>query len=389
LSFSSFFALTLAAAAQPFVLKPGISIFPFAGAAAGQPPLVSPKFGVIDAPGGPFMGMMYISELAGADVVQINPRGMTFPYTFPLGGPFPDGAYGVDIDGPVANLFMIPVPPGPLPPTMGMFGGPPNMYVNEQGNLPMIHVMPGGAWNPFLPSIGNPGAAQLQFDRTVGFIYGGSLFASDWGADNTDSIMRITPAGPVPFAALPNLDPRYFTFDVSGGAAGFGPGFMWVSSYNNGSVFPVLPNGQPGAPIAILQPDLEGLAFAPGDQYFGMGLYACNLTRGDIDIIQPGGAVIPFVRGLPGAAYPMFVTQGPFAKNGNPTLYVADGMSSVWVLLHCPADFNNDGFVNSQDFFDFLRDFFAMNNAADFNNDGVINSQDFFDFLNVFFTPCI
>jgi hypothetical protein len=52
----------------------------------------------------------------------------------------------------------------------------------------------------------------------------------------------------------------------------------------------------------------------------------------------------------------------------------------------CPADFNGDGTVTSQDFFDFLQAFFASN--ADFNRDGVTNSQDFFDFLAAFFEIC-
>ncbi|MGE3106897.1 MAG: GC-type dockerin domain-anchored protein [Phycisphaerales bacterium] len=52
----------------------------------------------------------------------------------------------------------------------------------------------------------------------------------------------------------------------------------------------------------------------------------------------------------------------------------------------CPADFNADGSVNSQDFFDFLAAFFASD--ADFNHDGVTNSQDFFDFLAAFFAGC-
>lgn len=63
-------------------------------------------------------------------------------------------------------------------------------------------------------------------------------------------------------------------------------------------------------------------------------------------------------------------------------------VSSVTVLggPACPPDWNNDGFVNSQDLFDFLADFFEL--AADFNGDKVTNSQDIFDFLVAFFAGC-
>jgi len=61
--------------------------------------------------------------------------------------------------------------------------------------------------------------------------------------------------------------------------------------------------------------------------------------------------------------------------------------ASIFVEFNlCPCDFNRDGLLNSQDFFDFLANFFQ--NEADFNGDGVTNSQDFFDFLACFFAGC-
>jgi hypothetical protein len=67
---------------------------------------------------------------------------------------------------------------------------------------------------------------------------------------------------------------------------------------------------------------------------------------------------------------------------------VANGTAVVTVSCAasaCPCDWNDNGVLNSQDFFDFLTAFFSGN--ADYNNNGVTNSQDFFDFLTCFFGP--
>ncbi len=72
------------------------------------------------------------------------------------------------------------------------------------------------------------------------------------------------------------------------------------------------------------------------------------------------------------------------------TITGSDFYADTWTLsTYCRADFQCDGTLNSQDFFDFLNCFFNPEcDQADFNRDEVVNSQDFFDFLAAFFVGC-
>ncbi len=69
-----------------------------------------------------------------------------------------------------------------------------------------------------------------------------------------------------------------------------------------------------------------------------------------------------------------------------------DGSSGVFYAEFtapaCPADLNNDGVVDADDFFLFLNFFAAGDPRADINGDGVIDADDFYDYLDLFAHGC-
>jgi hypothetical protein len=136
---------------------------------------------------------------------------------------------------------------------------------------------------------------------------------------------------------------------------------------------------------------LRGESVTPGTN---AALFASFATGTLMPLVRTGDAIevlpdderivrdIDFAPGRGDAGHGQFAhSQAVF------TLTFTDGSSGVFVAGPvCRADYNNDGIVNSQDFFDMLSGFFAGD--ADFNADGVTNSQDFFDFLTEFFIGC-
>jgi hypothetical protein len=122
---------------------------------------------------------------------------------------------------------------------------------------------------------------------------------------------------------------------------------------------------------------------------------ATALSSGDISSGDPYSRDHPFDlstgSGGPTALMLIRVSHGDtirleFVRTSDAGDFVGVNLTIDLTPIDCPADWNHSGHVDSQDFFDFLQDFFARN--ADFNNDGVTNSQDFFDFLTEFFMPC-
>ncbi|MGE3108808.1 MAG: FG-GAP-like repeat-containing protein [Phycisphaerales bacterium] len=114
-----------------------------------------------------------------------------------------------------------------------------------------------------------------------------------------------------------------------------------------------------------------------------------NFSGGDCRLFLNNGAgVFTFSRAFPLPQAGSCAIFADLDSDGDLDLVFVDELADVAHIYEnfCPADWNNDNAVTSQDFFDFIAGFFSNN--ADFNGDGMTSSQDFFDFLAAFFQGC-
>lgn len=98
---------------------------------------------------------------------------------------------------------------------------------------------------------------------------------------------------------------------------------------------------------------------------------------------------------LTGTVSPSRVVLGPdamwwHAVEAMPTAIADEELSQVFasLQLHCPADRNGDGIVDTRDVIRFLNEWVSGSLLADFNRDGKVDTRDVIDFLNAYSNGC-
>ncbi|MCC5786032.1 MAG: dockerin type I repeat-containing protein [Phycisphaerales bacterium] len=154
--------------------------------------------------------------------------------------------------------------------------------------------------------------------------------------------------------------------------------------------------GSPGATVSTVWPS-ETVLIGSLDASSAAGLYNVNstptifyATPGELTKVAAVGETLEVapgdVRQISGLELldvngPRVLFRADFADNSK-------GMFVMNAAPACPADLNNNGVVDADDFFLFLQWFADGDPRADINGDGVIDADDFFEYLTLFAQGC-
>ncbi len=195
---------------------------------------------------------------------------------------------------------------------------------------------------------------RADTDGKVTFLYkrvdpsneGQSLFSKEWLNGTYAPALRLK---------LAPRCPLVLTQPIAPGASDFGPAV---------TLFTIAQ----GAPPLAYQWRRDGVPLTEDPSYHGVNSPALTITN-----LSPADA----------GAFDVVITNAC----GTTTSAAAQVTVSP---PPCPADFNADGVLNSDDLSDFITGYFDTppDPRCDFNTDGVINADDLGDFITAYFNGC-
>lgn len=140
--------------------------------------------------------------------------------------------------------------------------------------------------------------------------------------------------------------------------------------------------------LIVLDDNLNGLYDGTDTVYFSLSpesptLANLGLTPGDV-LVTEAGAVGLFAPGL------VFGLASGDNMNALDAVALVNGSAEETInsMVDCPADFNQDTFIDTLDVLAFLNAWVDGDGAADFNGDGQINTIDVLEFLNAWAGGC-
>ncbi|NUQ51304.1 MAG: hypothetical protein HUU19_01250 [Phycisphaerales bacterium] len=241
----------------------------------------------------------------------------------------------------------------------GVFNMPVPVRVNHSGGPTNTKVRNNALTEHFLIPI-PANATSVNIDPDTWILHEG--ITTTTYVQGPAKVAQAAPAlgSSTPDSAAPSAITLYFSDNVTISGAD-------VSVTRNGSPFPVTLSYNPGTFAATLD---NGAPLPAGD-------YAVTVS----DNVKTATGAIKLDGEIADANSPSSLPSGDGLANGN----------AVWAFTitpTCPADFNNDGFVNGDDYDAFASAFDNAAPDADFNHDGFVNGDDYDLFAEHFDAGC-